>query len=60
MGTRRRPATEVEAELLHYRKVVSPMYFEVALRAHLGLEDWNDAFDCLKPQGGVRSADLFG
>jgi len=35
------------------------MYFEVALRAELGLDSWNDAFDTLKPQGGVSSADLF-
>jgi hypothetical protein len=59
-GTRRRPATELEAELLPYRKVVSPMYFEVALRAHLGLEPWHEAFDALKPQGVIRSSDLFG
>lgn len=59
-GSRRRRATDLEAELLPYRKVVSPMYFEVALRAHLGLEPWNDAFDTLKPRGGVSSADLFG
>lgn len=59
-GTKRRPATELEAELLPFRKVVSPMYFEVALKAHLGLEPWNEAFDAIKPRGGVSSADLFG
>jgi hypothetical protein len=59
-GTRRRPATDLEAELLPYRKVVSPMYFEVALKAHLGLEPWHEAFDALRPRGGISSSDLFG
>lgn len=59
-GSRRRLATDLEAELLPYRKVVSPMYFEVALRAHLGLESWNEAFDALRPSGRISSSDLFG
>ncbi|WP_375429866.1 Imm26 family immunity protein [uncultured Friedmanniella sp.] len=58
-GAKRRRATELEAELLPYRKIVSPMYFEVALRAHLGLEPWNDVFNTILPQGGVSSSDLF-
>lgn len=59
-GTRRRRATDLEAEVLPYRKVVSPMYFEVAFQAHLGLTPWLDAFDAIRPKGGASTADMFG
>jgi hypothetical protein len=33
---------------------------EKALRASLGLEPWLDAFDELRVQGQVTTADIFG
>nr|WP_255355568.1 Imm26 family immunity protein [Agromyces sp. Soil535] len=58
-GTRRRPATAAEAHTLPNRKVVAPVRVEKALRAHLGLEPWLDAFNELRPEGRATTADLF-
>lgn len=59
-GTKRRPATQIEASALPNRKVVAPVRLEKALRAHLGLEPWLDDFDELRARGQVTTADLFG
>jgi hypothetical protein len=58
-GKRHRPATELEAELLPYRNTVGPVRFEKALRAWLGLDPWDEAFDELRPIGRIRTADIF-
>jgi hypothetical protein len=59
-GTQRRPATRIEASALPNRKIVAPVRLEKALRASLGLEPWLEAFDELRIQGQVTTADLFG
>jgi len=59
-GTRRRPATPIEAEALPNRKVVAPVRLEKALRASLGLEPWLDIFEDLRAEGRVTTADIFG
>lgn len=59
-GTKRRPATSIEASALPSRKVVAPVRLERAFRASLGLEPWLEAFDELRARGQVTSADLFG
>jgi hypothetical protein len=59
-GTRRRPATSIEAEALPNRKVVAPVRLEKALRASLGLEPWLDIFEELRAEGRVTTADIFG
>jgi hypothetical protein len=59
-GDRRRPATAIEAATLPYRKVVAPVRVERALRASLGLEPWLDAYDELRAEGRVTTADMFG
>ncbi|MDR5699479.1 Imm26 family immunity protein [Agromyces aerolatus] len=58
-GSRSRPASEAEAEVLPYRDTVAPVRLEKALRAWLGLDPWLEAFDELKPAGRVTTADLF-
>lgn len=58
-GTRRRPGTPLEVEALPYRKVVAPVRLEKALRAHLALEPWTDAFDELRPFGRPTTAEVF-
>jgi hypothetical protein len=59
-GTKRRPATPVEAETLPNRKIVAPVRLEKALRASLGLEPWLDIFDELRAEGNVTTAEIFG
>jgi Immunity protein 26 len=59
-GDQRRPATAIEAAALPNRKVVAPVRLERALRACLGLEPWLDAFDELRAEGRVTTADIFG
>ncbi|CAO1651117.1 hypothetical protein I6E81_00125 [Salinibacterium sp. NG22] len=58
-GTRSRPATEAEVDLLEFRSTVSPVRFERALRASLGLEPWLELFDKLKPNELTTTAALF-
>jgi hypothetical protein len=48
-GTKRRRATSDEAESLPFRAVVAPIRVERALRALHGLEEWNAAYDELRP-----------
>lgn len=59
-GVRRREATPLEADALPYRKVVAPVRLEKALRAHLGLLPWDDAYDELRPAGRATTVELFG
>ena len=59
-GDQRRPATAIEAAALPNRKVVAPVRLERALRASLGMEPWLDAFDELRAEGKVTTADIFG
>lgn len=56
-GERRRKATEAEAEELPFRAVVAPIRVEKALRALHGLEDWNDAYDELRPIPESQTSD---
>lgn len=59
-GSRRRPATDLEKEILPNRMTFSAAIFEDAIRAHVGLEPWRDSFDDLRAGKYVKSADLFG
>jgi hypothetical protein len=59
-GTRRRAATATEAEVLPNRKVVAPVRLERALRAWLGMEPWSTAFDELRVDRVITTADMFG
>jgi hypothetical protein len=59
-GERRRPATAAEALSLRTRKVVAPVRLERALRASLGLEPWHDAFDELRADSAITTAEAFG
>lgn len=56
-GERRRKATQAEAEMLPFRAVVAPIRVEKALRALHGLEDWDDAYDELRPIPASRTVD---
>ena len=58
-ATRRRPATALEKEILPFRDTFSAAIFEDAIRAHVGLEPWNEFFDELRVGESVKSADLF-
>ncbi|MCQ2001002.1 Imm26 family immunity protein [Arthrobacter zhaoxinii] len=58
-ATRRRPATDLEKEILPFRDTFSAAIFERAMRAHVGLEPWRDVFDELRVGRYVKSADLF-
>lgn len=58
-GDRRRAATSLEVASLRLRKVVAPAWFDLGLRAHLGLTGWRDELEAIKPDHGPRSADLF-
>ena len=60
LGLRRRPATDLEALRLPFRKIVSPKSLEKAVRAANGLEVWQPSYDALlPPREGNREADLF-
>ena len=59
-ATRRRPATELEKEILPNRKTRSPAIFDDAIRAHAGLEPWVEYYDELRAGNIVTSAELFG
>ena len=48
-GERRRDAAAAEVDELPFRAVVAPIRVEKALRALHGLEDWNEAYDELRP-----------
>lgn len=58
-GTRRRPATDLEEEIVPFRKTASPIVFERAMKAHLGLEPWLDVFDEVRLGQVVKSVDVF-
>ncbi|UWX98479.1 immunity 26/phosphotriesterase HocA family protein [Arthrobacter zhaoxinii] len=58
-ATRRRPATDLEREILPHRKTRSPAIFDDAIRAHAGLEPWLEYYDELRPWTIVTSAELF-
>lgn len=58
-GDRRKPASELEVASLPFRKVLAPAWFDLGLKAHLGLTDWREELDALKTHHGPRSADIF-
>lgn len=58
-GTRKRKATPQEAEELSDRTMVTPIVLERALRAHVGLEPWLDAFESLRVENVVPSSRFF-
>ncbi|MCC3271715.1 immunity 26/phosphotriesterase HocA family protein [Arthrobacter zhangbolii] len=58
-GTRRRPATEVEEAIVPFRTTISPIILERAMKAHVGMEPWLDAFDEVRLGQTVKSADIF-
>ena len=55
-----RPATAVEAEIIPFRGNTSPIRFEKAMKAHMGLEPWNDSYERIRVGDVVTSADIFG
>ena len=55
-GKRRREAGAGEADELPFRAVVAPVRVEKALRAIHGLEDWNDAYEELRPAPEDRTS----
>lgn len=57
---RRRPATAMEEEMIPFRSTFSAAVYERALKAHLGLEPWHDAFGRVRLGEVVKSADIFG
>jgi len=57
-GTRRRRATKAEATSLPYRRIVAPVRLERALKASLGLEQWLEAYEELRPHG-ITSREAF-
>lgn len=59
-GSRRRSARLDEADSIPNRSIVSAAVLEKALRAHLGLEPWHEAYDELRPEGRPTTAELFG
>lgn len=58
-GKRSRPASEVETETVPHRVVVSPFFFDIAVRAVVGLVDWHPDFEHLRYRATPRSVDLF-
>jgi hypothetical protein len=60
MGERSRVASDIEAENIPFRKTSAPIIFERAMKAHLGLEPWHAAFDGVRLDDIVTSAELFG
>jgi hypothetical protein len=58
-GTRRRPASAREIELLRNRTIVAPIRLEKALRAKHGLEPWLDTYVELVPDALRASSRLF-
>ena len=57
--TRRRPSEGTEPLWVPNRSTVAPVRLEHALRASLGLEPWNDAYDELRPSQATSVAALF-
>lgn len=55
-----RPATALEAEIIPFRGNTSPIRFEKAMKAHMGLEPWDESYERIRVGKGVTSADLFG
>ncbi|MCC3293611.1 immunity 26/phosphotriesterase HocA family protein [Arthrobacter sp. zg-Y411] len=55
-----RPATAVEAEIIPFRENTAPIRFEKAMKAHMGLEPWNDSYERIRVGDVVTSADIFG
>lgn len=58
-GTRRRPASAAEVDLLPNRKFVAPVRLERALRAKHGLEPWTEAYTELAPNESTTTERLF-
>lgn len=58
-GRRRRRASAAEAGTLPNRSIVAPARLEKALRAHCGLEPWQEAFAKLRPSASPTTAKLF-
>ncbi len=59
-GKRSRVASDIEAETIPFRKTSAPIIFERAVNALLGLEPWHSAFDGVRLDDVVTSAELFG
>lgn len=58
-GTRRRPASEAEAELLPDETLVAPVRLEKALRAKHGIGLWKEAYSELAPDETMTTERLF-
>lgn len=54
----RRPATKDELDFLQNRSVASPMIVEDAIRAHLGLSEWNDSYGKRLADYALKSSKL--
>lgn len=59
-GKRSRVASGFETENIPFRKTSAPIILERAMKAHLGLEPWHAAFDGVRVNDIVTSAELFG
>ena len=55
-----RPATTLEGELIPFREITSPICFEEAMKAYIGLEPWNESCEGLRIGDVITSASLFG
>ncbi|MCQ1957546.1 immunity 26/phosphotriesterase HocA family protein [Arthrobacter sp. zg-Y826] len=55
-----RPATPLEEEIIPFREFDSPISFEMAMKAHIGLTPWDESYERIRVGEVVTSADLFG
>lgn len=60
LGERSRPATKDEAKNLPGFTSRAPIRFKKALRAKLGLDEWDADFDQLRPENIITSEAIFG
>lgn len=58
-GTKKRPATNEEADLLPFRKFIAPVRLEKALRAKAGLAPWIEAYSEMAPDLVTSTRRLF-
>ncbi|MCQ1957543.1 immunity 26/phosphotriesterase HocA family protein [Arthrobacter sp. zg-Y826] len=55
-----RPATPLEEEIIPFRELTSPIRFEKAMKAHIGLDPWDESYERIRVGEVFTSADLFG
>ena len=55
-----RPASALEEEMIPFRRSTSPIRFEMAMKAHIGLVPWDESYESVRVGEVVTSASLFG